>query len=189
MPSYTKKAIEASFVRILNEHPLANITVKMIVEDCCVNRNTFYYYFQDIPALLEEIIVQETNRIIDSIPDEFTFGDAVNVALNYISTNKKAVLHLWDSTGRDVFEVQMMKVCEYIIKRYIENRDYDTLIDERSLELVIDYLKCEFFGQITNWLNNGMSYDVVEHARKLSLLFEGTLRSAVEKNAKKIQKL
>ena len=50
----TKKAIMASFVRLVNKTPLDKITVKDIVEDCGVNRNTFYYYFQDIYALGEK---------------------------------------------------------------------------------------------------------------------------------------
>ena len=58
MPSFTKKAIEASFLKLLNETPLSNITVKMIVDDCQINRNSFYYHFLDIPSLLEAIIVQ-----------------------------------------------------------------------------------------------------------------------------------
>ena len=35
----TKKAIMASFVRLVNKTPLDKITVKDIVEDCGVNRN------------------------------------------------------------------------------------------------------------------------------------------------------
>ena len=48
MSSFTKKAIEASFLKLLNEAPLSHITVKMIVDDCHINCNSFYYHFQDI---------------------------------------------------------------------------------------------------------------------------------------------
>lgn len=41
MANFTKKAIRDSFVKLLNEKPISQITVKDIVEDCGVNRNTF----------------------------------------------------------------------------------------------------------------------------------------------------
>ena len=50
MPNFTQKAIKESFIKLLNDKPLHQITVKDIVEDCGVNRNTFYYHFTDIPT-------------------------------------------------------------------------------------------------------------------------------------------
>ena len=47
MASFTKKAIRDSFVKLLNEKSLSQITIRDIVDDCGVNRNTFYYYYQD----------------------------------------------------------------------------------------------------------------------------------------------
>ena len=54
MTQFTSKAIEESFIRLLNERPLDKITIKDIVDDCGISRNTFYYHFQDITALLEQ---------------------------------------------------------------------------------------------------------------------------------------
>ena len=53
MAGFAKKAIRDSFIKLLNERPLSQITVRDIVDACGVNRNTFYYYFQDIPQLVE----------------------------------------------------------------------------------------------------------------------------------------
>ena len=56
MPNFTKQAIQDSFLKLLNQQPLSKISVRSIVEDCGINRNSFYYHYQDIPALLGEII-------------------------------------------------------------------------------------------------------------------------------------
>ena len=55
MPNFTRKAIKESFLKLLSQRPLSQITVKDIVEDCGINRNSFYYHFADLPALVEEI--------------------------------------------------------------------------------------------------------------------------------------
>ena len=59
MAAFTERAIKESFLKLLMERPLSQITVKDIVSDCGVNRNTFYYHFEDIPELLEQIIMEE----------------------------------------------------------------------------------------------------------------------------------
>ncbi len=41
-------AIKEAFMRLLNRKPLDKITVKEIVEECGINRNTFYYHYDDI---------------------------------------------------------------------------------------------------------------------------------------------
>ena len=68
MANFTKKAIRDSFVKLLNEKPISQITVKDIVEDCGVNRNTFYYYYQDLPQLMENIVNEDAERIIREHP-------------------------------------------------------------------------------------------------------------------------
>ena len=64
MANFTEKAIKASFLKLLNERPLTKITVRDIVEDCGINRNSFYYHYRDIPALLEELITEQADKII-----------------------------------------------------------------------------------------------------------------------------
>ena len=64
MSAYTKQAIKNSFLKLLNDRPLNQVTVKAIVEDCGINRNTFYYHFTDIPSLATEIITERADQII-----------------------------------------------------------------------------------------------------------------------------
>ena len=104
MPSFTKKAIESSFLKLLNETPLSNITVKMIVDDCQINRNSFYYHFQDIPSLLEEITVQMLDSIIRLISDDLNISECLLEISEELNRNKRALLHIWNSGNREIFE-------------------------------------------------------------------------------------
>ena len=40
MASFTRKAIMDSFMKLVDQRPISKITIKDIVEDCGVNRNT-----------------------------------------------------------------------------------------------------------------------------------------------------
>ena len=68
MPNFTRKAIKETFLRQLGERPLGQITVKDIVEECGINRNSFYYHFEDLPALLEEIIAERVQALMSDHP-------------------------------------------------------------------------------------------------------------------------
>ena len=184
MTSYTKKAIENSFLKLLNEYPLSRITVKMIVEDCHINRNSFYYHFQDIPSLLEEVTIEYANQVLDAIPNDRTLGESIETVLTFVVSNKKALLHIWKSIKREIFEENLMRVCEYIINRYMTSLFSEIPLDQEELWLINNFLKCEIFGQITDWLNQNMSFDIVEHIRKLCHFFEGTFRIAIENHIK-----
>ena len=59
MANFTKKAIKETFVELLEEHPLSDITIKDIVEKCGINRNSFYYHYHDLPDLIEEIVKED----------------------------------------------------------------------------------------------------------------------------------
>ena len=68
MANFTKQAIETAFLQLLNEKPLNKISVRDIVEKCGINRNSFYYHFQDIPSLIAEIITSYTDQLRSTPP-------------------------------------------------------------------------------------------------------------------------
>lgn len=181
MPPFAKREIKNSFIKLLTERPISQITVKDIVEDCGVNRNSFYYHFQDIPSLLEEIIVEMTAKVIENLPEESTFEEKVTAALQEINLNKRMIYHIYGSSNREFYEKQLMKICEHVTRTYIRSREYSERIDSKDLEFVISYLKCELFGQLIDWLNHDMSYDIVEHSRILCRMFAGSMRMVCQK--------
>ena len=65
MASFTKKAICQSFIKLLSERPIDKITVKDIVDDCGIARNTFYYHYQDIYQVLEDILDQPVQDAVE----------------------------------------------------------------------------------------------------------------------------
>ena len=181
MPPFAKREIKNSFIKLLTERPISQITVKDIVEDCGENRNSFYYHFQDIPSLLEEIIVEMTAKVIENLPEESTFEEKVTAALQEINLNKRMIYHIYGSSNREFYEKQLMKICEHVTRTYIRSREYSERVDSKDLEFVISYLKCELFGQLIDWLNHDMSYDIVEHSRILCRMFAGSMRMVCQK--------
>ena len=58
-------------------------------------RNSFYYNFQDLPALLEEIIAQQVQELIQAHPTIDSVEDCFDAALEFVLENRRAVLHIY----------------------------------------------------------------------------------------------
>ena len=104
MSQLTRKAIQQSFMKLLNQTAFDKITVKDIVRDCGVNRNTFYYHYQDIYGLLREILAEEMKRAASCVHDYNTWQEAILEATDFVRQNKKAAYHLYNSINRQDIE-------------------------------------------------------------------------------------
>ena len=62
--STTKKAIAGVFKELLLVKPLHKITINDIAEKCEINRQTFYYHFQDIYDLVEWICQTDAEAVL-----------------------------------------------------------------------------------------------------------------------------
>ena len=157
-----KKMIMETFWTLLKEKPYNKITVKLIVERCGVNRNTFYYYFQDIPTLTEEILKHEIDLLIDKHCRVGSLKECVFLLVNFFAENKKSVMHLYRYLPRDIFIAHLDQLLYRLVRMYIENivSALDLQIDNE--ELVIRFFKCLLVGVFLDWLDRGMSYDLLE---------------------------
>ena len=93
MSNFTKIAIQQSFLRLLSQRSITKITVKDIVEDCGINRNSFYYHFQDLPQLLETVIIESADEIISRIPESFSLEEGLTTVLERLGGGKRAHRH------------------------------------------------------------------------------------------------
>ena len=167
MPNFTKRAIKDAFLRQLTERPLSQITIKDIVEECGINRNSFYYHYECLPALLEEIIAEELDRLTEKYKTIDSIEQGVDAAVEFIRANKRAVLHIYNSVSRDVFERYLMDSCRYVVTTYVDTALAGRTIDEADKSLLIHYHTCACFGNIIHWLNDGMKDDLSAYFRRI----------------------
>lgn len=184
MPNFTKTAIKSAFMALLDKNPLSRITVRMIVDECGIHRNSFYYHYDDIPALIEEIITEEAERIISAHPTIDSAEDAISAAIDFGSENRRAILHIYNSVSRDIFERYLWKVCDYIVESYSKRVPLSAPISESDRGVIAGFYKCAFFGIVADWLAGGMKTDVRAWAARLCALHRGMPEEMLRRAAK-----
>jgi len=181
MPNFTKNAIKQSFLQLLEEKPYSEITVKDIVSSCGINRNSFYYHFRDLPALLEEIIQENLDDIIKEHPSLSSMEECLSVAVQFAESNKRSILHIYRSVDRDIFERYLWKACDYAVTKYCELVFSDLKTTEEDKRIVLHYYKCECFGQVMAWMEVGMKGDINSDFRRLCELKQGQLEELIRR--------
>lgn len=170
MANFTEKAIKASFLKLLNERPLTKITVRDIVEDCGINRNSFYYHYRDIPALLEELITEQADNIMKKYPSITSLEEAFRAALEFSMENKRAVLHIYNSVSRDNFEQYALRICSYVVNTYAVSALKDKVISDADTKALCRFIKCSLFGLYIDWLGGNMKEDILSDLARLARL-------------------
>lgn len=182
MSGFTKEIIIKTLFELLNEKPLAKITVKDIVERCGVNRNTFYYHFRDISDVVEYALLRDVDKAFSRPVEVDSFLDCLEVLVNQIGVNKKAMLHIYCSIQRETFTSALDKMCQYIVNQYVAHNFEKEIMEKEDMKVLMHFYKCVMTGVILDWLDHRMSYDLVEYAGRLRQLhgnnFEKTLENA-----------
>lgn len=175
MSDFTKKAIKETFVQMLDERPLSEITVKSIAAECGINRNTFYYHYDDISALVDEVIQSEANKFIEKYATVNSIVECFDAIIDYVTHWKSAIFHIYHSVNRDYFEFRLMDIGQRCIQQYVDQVFSDEALSEEDKAVIVHYYKCACFGFVIDWLNNGMKDDeTVVGFRKMLSIREAT---------------
>ena len=177
MANFTRRAIKETFLKQLNQRPLSQITVKDIVEDCGINRNSFYYHFEDLPALVDVIVKEQFLALILYHPTISSVEECFDAVIELVMENKRAIYHIYSSLSRDVFERYLMDACQYIVSTYLKAEFAGKSIDPQDLEDLIRLHKCACFGSVIDWLNGGMKDDITGYFRRVCALQKGWMEN------------
>ena len=146
MANFTKKAIKDTFIELLEDHPLSDITVKDLVEKCGINRNSFYYHYHDLPELIEEIVKEDAEEIIRKYPSVKSIVECYDAAIEFASQHRRAIMHIYKSVNREMFEGYLMEVCECLVRSYTNMVVSTESVNEGNIEIIVNYYKCVCFG-------------------------------------------
>ena len=183
MVSKKRNAIMESVLKLLEERPLNKITVKDIVDECGINRNTFYYHFEDISALIEAIIISEVDRVMTQYRDISSMEECIEMAMRLVSGHKNAIYHIYNSSNRDFLERRLMEICRHAATQFVKKTAGDLAIRPGDCDIIIQSYKCELFGLVIDWLNSGMPEDVEARFLRLCELRAGGIEMMLRRSA------
>lgn len=178
----TKRAIQSAFMQLLNERSLNKITVKDITDLCGINRNTFYYHYQDIPALIEEICSNAVEQIVKEYPTLNSLEECLEAGMKYMLDNRRPILHIYNSDNRQTYVNSLWRMCEQTVTTYVNTVFADKPLKESDKAIIIRYHKCECFGLMLDWIGTGMKDDLLLEMSRFYELRRGTSEAVIRRS-------
>lgn len=181
MAQTTKKALAASLKKLLTEKPLDKITVIDIVEDCEVNRQTFYYHFKDIYDLVEWIYTSEATKALDGKKTYDTWQQGILQVFEYVLENKTFVKNTYNSINREHLERYLYNETFNLLIGVVEEKAASMTVREDDKAFIADFYKYGFVGIMLDWIRTGMKEEPSAIVERLSFLIHGDIVKALEK--------
>ena len=182
MAQFTKKAIMQCFIQMLNESPMDKISVVDIAERCGINRNTFYYYYCDIYALVKELFTIEAQRIAEKELSCATWQEVCLEALEFVRENRRAVYHLFHSNHRDLLEEYLYDVAHLEMVNFVRREAEGMPVKEEDINSLALFYTSALVGLVTRWMLEGMKADVESILDNIGRLITGNLRISLERS-------
>jgi len=156
MATGTKEALGNALRQVMAVKPIDKITVKDIVEICGVNRQTFYYHFDDVYDLLEWIFEQDANRVLPRVVVYEHWREDVLVFFEYLYENRAMALNVYNSNSRLYMLKYYKTALEACIRSFAEIVSADMTIDKSDFDFVVEFYAQGVVGLISQWLDRGM---------------------------------
>ena len=179
MSKFTQKVIMQTFLDILEHKSLDKITVKDIIETAEVNRNTFYYYFDDIYDLIDRIFEQELETVISEAKEESSFYEEYIRAASILIDHRQAIIHIYNSKSREILFDYMQKTTDAFVVRFVRKAAADYDISEEGVEFITYFYSSAIIGNTMRWLKDGMPFYREKLLKCISDAFEATIDNMI----------
>lgn len=173
-----------SLKRLMIVKPFNKISIRELVEDCGVNRQTFYYHFHDIYDLLEWMFTEETSALMNQANKPVSLLGGVLQILRYIQQNEDICRCAFQSMGHKHLKKFFYEGIYSIILSGVNECADELNVPENHREFIAHFYTVSFTGFIENWLQDGLQDDPEEIIRLCEIIVEGNIRGALERFSK-----
>ncbi|MDC7218501.1 MAG: TetR/AcrR family transcriptional regulator C-terminal domain-containing protein [Spirochaetales bacterium] len=181
MSDLTKKALAQTLKDLMRRQTLDKITVKELSETCGVNRQTFYYHFQDIYDLLIWIYRKDITEPLLKYRSYSRWKEGITLVFKYMEENKPFCLNTYRSLGKAKSEMFLNNIAFDCLRTVVEECSENSPLSSQKKDFIARFYGDGFTGLVIRWLESGANesgYDLIEN---LCCLLDGDFSRAIKK--------
>ena len=187
-PSETKLQMAQALKRLIKDRPFSKITVQDIVTACNINRNTFYYHFENNYDLLSFTYELEVQNISEAFrKSNASLPDGMDFVLDYIDANIQLCQCAYESLGEQQLKIIFEKDLRFFVRSLI-----DYYSEEASKQFSEDFKTFVGYGftnllsaQIIWYIKHNDDLDKEIFRQCLQIFFTASLKAVMEEAVKK----
>ena len=168
MPIDMKAAICRSASELLTKKRTKKLTVKDIVEECGITRQTFYYQCQDIPDLICYMIEQGSKELLENCLAQPTLEDKIryllSVALNAHPLIQRTISTSYQSELEPLLLEQFYSFFDQLTNESASSSLVSDSLTASQRKLLLRYHSLAFLGLVRTWSKDDSAHmDEIVH--------------------------
>lgn len=182
MRQTTKEALAETLTAMLEKRSIDKITVKDIVATCGVNRQTFYYHFQDIYDLMEWALTRSIEKYADqNLLADMDWREKIKLLFHFFYLHRAAMLHGYDATNRMQYERAAVKWVLPLVQLQLENYPQAACVPEEKKAFICQVYSRTIAGLLLEWIEEGMPDERHVRLEDYFLILDGSIGYALDK--------
>ena len=174
MTASAKEQIVSAFLALLAKKPLDKLSVTDIVQASGVTRQTFYYHFQDIPALITFIVCRYADDMGNRAVQARDMRELIRVLLSPIWECPDLVCRLMEARKYPAVQIIYSEVRGHMI-RLFRLRRMEIGLGHRGMETAATYYTCATMGVIVTCCQRPEPVDKEIALEQMCRLFRGDM--------------
>lgn len=178
----TKLVLANSLRDLMKKKPLDKIKIREIVENCGLNRQTFYYHFQDLYALVEWMYMFDGKEIVDA---NYEDGDVMATGyalLQYVENHREELATVTDSKAEIYFFNFLRTGVGQCFEIIIDKISKGMKISKEYKIFLSNFCTNAIVGVIDEWIKTPESSRLTtdEMLEMFNYTFDGTMKLALK---------
>ena len=178
MSDITKRAMAASLKKLLGEKKLSKITVQDIADDCGVNRQTFYYHFQDIYDLVEWTCIEDAEKALKENKTYATWQEGFLAVFELAKKDKVFIDNIYKSVSLETLEQYLYRLVYPLLKNVVDEKAKDYTVREEDENYIAHFYKYAFVGVLLDWIRHDMAESPEVIVDRVSKIVGGSIENA-----------
>lgn len=174
MQTDMKTRISDTFLALAKEKNIDRITVKSLIEECGISRQTFYYHFQNLIDVIEWSVKQGMEEMLQNSLKQESPQEAMKIFVSTTAERYRIIKKLLDSRKRQEVEEIIVQALKTYLNDLVRNKAPEIALDYSDMEAALDFYSYGITGLLLKACGK-KQLDQNKLARQLVLLLAGKM--------------
>ena len=139
MPTVTKQRLAEEFYKLLEQKSIDKIVIKDISDACGMSRQSFYYHFQDILALVEWMAEQAIQKALSRSLEKDDPVDAIEQFVIMTVENQDLIRKLASSQWHEQFQLLFFEGIKTYLMELMRHRRPDHSMSRSEMDTAVAF--------------------------------------------------
>ena len=170
----TKKELGHALKELMNLMPMNKITVAMVCEKCDLNRQTFYYHFQDKYDLVTWIFRTESAAYLAQAPNRDNWQEILRGLCRYFRENRAFYCNAMSYNGQNSLREYLFDTFSGVVQQHLLDGN-PCALEPQDAAFAGEFFAATIVGLLERWCARGMREDAARYEDCLTRILSGEM--------------